>query len=97
MSADVLPAYVGLMRMMTARLLHAQVGYMRMMTSEGASSVCVPPRAVTREELRQHRAAGDAWIALSGKVYDISAYLGYHPGVGERYTHMAMECTWQGV
>ncbi|XP_021367380.1 cytochrome b5 reductase 4-like isoform X2 [Mizuhopecten yessoensis] len=35
---------------------------------------------VTPEELAKHSTADDAWIALRGKVYNISPYLEYHPG-----------------
>ncbi|KAG1676829.1 hypothetical protein FOA52_010338 [Chlamydomonas sp. UWO 241] len=37
-------------------------------------------RKVSREELRKHKAKDDAWIALKGRVYDITAYLPFHPG-----------------
>ncbi|KAF7312484.1 Cytoplasm protein [Mycena indigotica] len=33
--------------------------------------------------LKQHRSKTDAWTAINGKVYNITAYLPYHPG-GER-------------
>ncbi|XP_060077793.1 cytochrome b5 reductase 4-like, partial [Ylistrum balloti] len=35
---------------------------------------------VTPEELAKHATTDDAWIALRGKVYNISPYLEYHPG-----------------
>ncbi|XP_070190637.1 cytochrome b5 reductase 4-like isoform X2 [Littorina saxatilis] len=35
---------------------------------------------VTTAELLQHNTPDDAWIALRGKVYNISPYLEYHPG-----------------
>lgn len=35
---------------------------------------------VTPEELAKHATMDDAWIALRGKVYNISPYLEYHPG-----------------
>ncbi len=37
-------------------------------------------QGITLDELRQHSTAADAWIALKGKVYDITAYVKYHPG-----------------
>ncbi|KAF7327998.1 Cytoplasm protein [Mycena kentingensis (nom. inval.)] len=33
--------------------------------------------------LKQHRSKSDAWTAINGKVYNITAYLPFHPG-GER-------------
>ncbi|KAF7316697.1 Cytoplasm protein [Mycena chlorophos] len=33
--------------------------------------------------LKQHRSKTDAWTAINGKVYNITAYLPFHPG-GER-------------
>jgi cytochrome b involved in lipid metabolism len=30
--------------------------------------------------LKQHNKRGDAWTAINGKVYDVTAYIPYHPG-----------------
>lgn len=38
---------------------------------------------VTPSMLKEHRSKDDAWSAFSGKVYNITPYLPYHPG-GER-------------
>ncbi|KAL8609958.1 Cytochrome b5 reductase 4 [Nucella lapillus] len=35
---------------------------------------------VSVEELSKHDKADDAWIAIRGRVYNISPYLEYHPG-----------------
>jgi cytochrome b involved in lipid metabolism len=35
---------------------------------------------VTISELRRHNTPQDAWMALRGKVYNITPYLAYHPG-----------------
>ncbi|XP_076466396.1 cytochrome b5 reductase 4-like isoform X2 [Babylonia areolata] len=35
---------------------------------------------VTKEELSKHNKPEDAWIALRGKVYNLTPYLEYHPG-----------------
>lgn len=35
---------------------------------------------VSMEELRKHNKETDAWIALRGKVYNVTPYLGFHPG-----------------
>ena len=39
-----------------------------------------PPAPVPRSELAKHRGQYDCWIALRGKVYNITKYLPYHPG-----------------
>lgn len=33
--------------------------------------------------LKEHKTKEDAWIALCGKVYNMTHYLAYHPG-GEK-------------
>jgi len=38
---------------------------------------------VTPSMLKEHRTRDDAWSAFNGKVYNITAYLPYHPG-GEK-------------
>ncbi|KAF8170421.1 cytochrome b5 [Pholiota molesta] len=38
---------------------------------------------VTPSELKQHRRRDDAWSSFNGKVYNITAYLPFHPG-GEK-------------
>jgi cytochrome-b5 reductase len=35
---------------------------------------------VTPEELRKHNKPNDAWMALKGKVYNVTPYMDYHPG-----------------
>lgn len=35
---------------------------------------------VTAEELKKHKKRGDAWIALNGKVYNVTPYMDFHPG-----------------
>eukprot|EP01116_Phalansterium_solitarium_P009415 TRINITY_DN2352_c0_g1_i1.p1 TRINITY_DN2352_c0_g1~~TRINITY_DN2352_c0_g1_i1.p1 ORF type:complete len:370 (-),score=52.05 TRINITY_DN2352_c0_g1_i1:223-1332(-) len=37
-------------------------------------------RVFTREEVRQHHRTDDCWMIVAGEVYDITAYIGYHPG-----------------
>ena len=39
-----------------------------------------PLRPISPEEIAQHASVHDAWIALHGKVYNITPYLHYHPG-----------------
>jgi cytochrome b involved in lipid metabolism len=38
---------------------------------------------VTPSILKEHNKKEDAWIALHGKVYNMTHYLAYHPG-GEK-------------
>ncbi|KAA1129610.1 hypothetical protein PGTUg99_031765 [Puccinia graminis f. sp. tritici] len=37
-------------------------------------------RRITRSELATHKTKEDAWTSFHGKVYNMSAYLNYHPG-----------------
>jgi len=39
-------------------------------------------RVITVEELEKHNSEGDLWIAIEGKVYDMTAYHKMHPGFG---------------
>uniref|UniRef100_A0A914WMX5 Cytochrome-b5 reductase n=1 Tax=Plectus sambesii TaxID=2011161 RepID=A0A914WMX5_9BILA len=38
------------------------------------------PRKVTEEELAKHCTQGDCWMIVHDKVYNVSAYMEYHPG-----------------
>lgn len=35
---------------------------------------------VSHQELAKHNKAGDCWMAIRGKVYNVTRYLDYHPG-----------------
>eukprot|EP00011_Vannellida_sp_DIVA3-517-6-12_P014906 CAMPEP_0114622172 /NCGR_PEP_ID=MMETSP0168-20121206/9605_1 /TAXON_ID=95228 ORGANISM="Vannella sp., Strain DIVA3 517/6/12" /NCGR_SAMPLE_ID=MMETSP0168 /ASSEMBLY_ACC=CAM_ASM_000044 /LENGTH=132 /DNA_ID=CAMNT_0001833389 /DNA_START=157 /DNA_END=551 /DNA_ORIENTATION=+ len=35
---------------------------------------------VTMEELKKHRSQDDAWMALDGKVFNVTEYMDFHPG-----------------
>ena len=39
-------------------------------------------RVITLEELEQHNKEDDLWIAVDGKVYDMTKYHKVHPGFG---------------
>jgi len=38
------------------------------------------PIRVTTSELSRHNTDSDVWIAIQGRVYDISQYISFHPG-----------------
>jgi cytochrome b involved in lipid metabolism len=40
-------------------------------------------RRVSKRELESHGSATDAWTAIHGVVYDITAYFRFHPGGAE--------------
>ena len=37
-------------------------------------------KSYTRDEVAAHSADGDCWVIISNKVYDVSKYMGVHPG-----------------
>ncbi|CAO2208391.1 unnamed protein product [Urochloa humidicola] len=37
-------------------------------------------RFVTSAEMAKHSAEGDLWVAVQGKVYDVTSWLPHHPG-----------------
>lgn len=39
-----------------------------------------PMRQITMEEVAQHNKVNDCWTVINSKVYDITAYIQYHPG-----------------
>lgn len=43
-------------------------------------------RPVTHRELSKHAKLNDVWMAIRGKVYNISAYINFHPGGGFKST-----------
>lgn len=50
------------------------------LTGVGGYRVGGKVREVTRGELSKHRKRKDAWMALNGAVYNVTAYMDYHPG-----------------
>lgn len=42
----------------------------------------VTSRGITVEELASHNSEDDIWMALNGLVYNVTAYMPYHPGGG---------------
>merc|ERR1711970_716443 len=51
-------------------------------TSRVERPVALPAveRHVTQGELELHRTKNDCWVAVHGRVYDVTAFLPYHPG-----------------
>ncbi|XP_019161947.1 PREDICTED: acyl-lipid (9-3)-desaturase-like [Ipomoea nil] len=39
-----------------------------------------PKKYITAEELKKHNKAGDLWVSIQGKVYDVSEWVKVHPG-----------------
>ncbi|KAJ8950590.1 hypothetical protein NQ314_007815, partial [Rhamnusium bicolor] len=62
---------------------HSLMDWIRL-GSSGKDLTGVGPRAgqmsVTRHELSLHNKESDAWLAIRGKVYNITEYLPFHPG-----------------
>ncbi|XP_018562192.1 cytochrome b5 reductase 4 [Anoplophora glabripennis] len=62
---------------------HSLMDWIRL-GSSGRDLTGVGPRAgqlsVTKHELSQHNKEYDAWLAIRGKVYNVTAYLPFHPG-----------------
>ena len=55
----------------------SQVDFMRLLSSEeGEAGTSQPLRKdIPLSELQQHNTAGDAWICIKGKIYDMSTYM----------------------
>lgn len=43
---------------------------------------CADPESnpITLDEVAEHNTKNDCWVAINGKVYDITSYLAFHPG-----------------
>jgi cytochrome b involved in lipid metabolism len=42
--------------------------------------MAAPAKTYTLEELKKHKTTDDLWIAIQGRVYNITAFLEEHPG-----------------
>lgn len=52
------------------------------------------PLRITTSMLMEHRSCESAWVALGGRVYNITPYLEYHPGgVGILMKHAGTDAT----
>lgn len=38
------------------------------------------PITVTTEELKKHNTPEDTWMAIDGKVFNVTPYIPFHPG-----------------
>ncbi|KAI9894877.1 MAG: hypothetical protein M1814_000097 [Vezdaea aestivalis] len=65
---------------------HSPLDWARL-TAEGSDLRGLPPGSpllrVRPSELSKHNKRSDAWMVLAGKVYNVTPYMGFHPG-GER-------------
>ncbi|KAG5440499.1 hypothetical protein PCK2_000433, partial [Pneumocystis canis] len=52
-------------------------------SSSFPSKIITPRLYITLNELQLHCHLHDVWIALNGKVYDITLYIPFHPGGNE--------------
>lgn len=39
-----------------------------------------PAQTISSEELKKHNSASDCWLAIEGKVYDVTSFITSHPG-----------------
>ena len=53
-----------------------------------------PPQSYTLSEVQKHNTPGNAWIIISGHVYDVSDFAELHPG-GRAfiYRNAGTDCT----
>ena len=59
----------------------SQMDYLRLESGERAGPSQALRHDIPLSELRLHDKAGDAWICLKGKVYDMSSYVNVSEGV----------------
>lgn len=58
----------------------SQMAWMRKAREEKPNVGRSCTRDITTAELQAHNKEGDAWMAVRGRVYDVTPYLEYHPG-----------------
>ena len=53
-----------------------------------AAAAAAASRDISRGELALHKSKADCWVALHGRVYDISGFIDDHPGGPESIVHL---------
>lgn len=60
---------------------HSMMDWIRLTQSKGRLLAGISmPRPVSEEELATHCSDSDMWMAIRGRVYNVTAYLPFHPG-----------------
>eukprot|EP00930_Biecheleria_cincta_P084104 TRINITY_DN73595_c0_g1_i1.p1 TRINITY_DN73595_c0_g1~~TRINITY_DN73595_c0_g1_i1.p1 ORF type:complete len:1181 (+),score=280.85 TRINITY_DN73595_c0_g1_i1:35-3544(+) len=75
--------HVGLNLPMTTAASQAPASALPAQAAEAAAAAPAPSeelRVITPEELAKHNTKQDSWVALYGKVYDLTEYAEEHPG-----------------
>jgi len=52
-------------------------------------STCLDIPTITERELAEHNSAADSWVALHGKVYDVTEFASDHPAGPEPVTKLS--------
>ena len=55
------------------------VGWIRL-TNSGKDLTGGRKGSISLEELKRHEKIDDCWMAIRGKVYNVTRYMEYHPG-----------------
>lgn len=56
----------------------------RLATPAAGTAQAAPTASYTLDEVAQHNTAGDCWAAVDGGVYDLTRWIGVHPGGQQR-------------
>lgn len=59
---------------------HSLMDWVRLGSScdlAGTRGTVIP---ISHDELAKHNKANDAWLAIRGKVYNVTKYMDFHPG-----------------
>lgn len=59
---------------------HIETGEQSAEYKEWASQVQLATTKFTWEEVARHNTAGNLWVVIEGKVYDLTKYINLHPG-----------------
>lgn len=53
---------------------------------ESSTEPATPAQPVSKDELAKHAAPSDCWIAVRGKIYNVTRYIDEHPAPRETIT-----------